>query len=283
MPPYDNLWRTLNVRPQPQMPYQAPDPADQELDPYITDGDVADMQDDSLNEQMALNNHLPRNPITNETRGVVSLRSAHDTRNQALGGLRRVLGMERVKSDPANALKIGAANTQNAMALEGQRQASSERVAQTNAATQNQRIQQQQQFQAGENEKNRQAVNGRSASVQANVGRRMQSTQDATRGRQASAQAEARAKALEAQAAKVGALGNMFGAKDKLLAQAAQIRQQALQTASTPGASDIAQQYLEAYPGLSGNELLQVLHQTQPDASPEDIQGLYEEILAAQQ
>lgn len=274
------LYRTLtNFRPAAPSP-TLPVAGDEDYDGMISDGDVIDMQDDDLAQQEAYNSKLPRNPITNEERGVLSLKSGVMTKAQGMSALRRTLGADRTKVKDTMALNNNAAA--NAMALEKQREGSTERIAATNAKTQNERIRAQQEFSAGQAALTRDAVNARTASTQAQVNNRAHAVQAGQRTRLQSQQAEARAKALETQASKMGPLSNLFGAKDKLLQQAAQIRSQALQAGSQQDAElqQAAQNFRSAYPDAGPDQIMSLLQQG--GVSPEDMQALYDELTQGQ-
>lgn len=280
MPGFGNLYRTLSIRPQPQSP-DLPAPGDEDLAGMLSDGDVSDMQDADLQGQQAFNAKLPVSPITNEPRGVLSLKSAYDTKQQGLSALRRTMFPERLKAQSAtNAALIAGQSAQN---IERQKAGSAERVANINATAKANNEAEQHVFQAGQGALNREAVGQRFSQGQANTNARAAGTQAGQNGRQVSSQNEARAKALEAQAAKIGALGNIFGAKDKLLKQAADLRAQGRPASGggDPEVANAAQNFRRAYPNAGPDDILGIL-QSQPGISPDDMQALYDELTGGQ-
>lgn len=274
-----SLYNMLNFRPAAQSPV-LPVEGDEDYAGMISDGDVSDMQDNSLDEQTAFNSKLPVNPITNELRGVLSLKSGFDTKQQGLSALRRTLGADRTKVRDAKDLANN--NAANTMALEKQRESSAEKIASTQAQLQNDRIRAQQEFAAGQAALGRTAIDNRTAATQAQTNAHAHAVQAGQRSRLQSQQAEARAKVLEAQAAKMGRLSNLFGAKDKLLQQAAQIRSQALRAGGQQDAElqQAAQNFRSAYPDAGPDQIMSLLQQG--GVSPEDMQALYDELTQGQ-
>jgi len=279
MPGYESLYRTLGIRPQPQSAV-LPVEGDEDLAGMLTDADVTDMQDADLNEQTAFNSKLPVDPITGEKRGVTSLKSAYDTKQQGMGALRRSLFPARLNAQTAVA--SAGIKGQSDMGVERMKASSAERVAAINAQAKADNEAERNAFTAGQGALNREAVGARVGMTQAGTTARAKVSQSGQNARQMRGQNESRAKAFEAQAGKIGALGNMFGAKDKLLKQAADLRAQAMaQSGQDDELQQAAQNFRQAYPTNDPAEILQIL-QSLPGISPEDMQAVYDELTQGQ-
>lgn len=175
--------------------------------------------------------------------------------------------------------------------MRGQSTVEAARLAAERAATERETARE---FQAGQNELGRQVTReGQQATTN-----RTQMTQQGIAGRQQRGQTESRARLFETKDAKgnfkmnaprpqgEGWWGRLTGPSQESLnsAEANRLRSGALQQEQSAPAdvSEVVQSYLQMYPGVQGQELLSILTQEQPTASPEEIQGLAQQIEAAQ-
>lgn len=161
------------------------------------------------------------------------------------------------------------------------------------------RAQQQRDFQAQQNQMTRDAVTGRQQSTQAATTARTAMGQRGIDQRLAMSNAEKQAsnyetkypngqyKSVAPRPAGEGLWGRLVsGPSQQTLQQqqAAKIRQQAMQQATSDGGvSDIAQQYANQYSGLSPESLMAIIQQTQPDADEGEQAALLNEILSLQE